>query len=157
MTPVVALTLPTLHCMGASLKGDIGLFQITEDLPPAHMHNAAEISGLGAVRADTEVPLVFNDLKGSQLGQGTDVVVVDEIGKLIHGHTPPQGCFLHCITEIGCGTRGTLPFRGFRRKGQGNGQPPSPQSARMRPPMASVRCLAMVSPSPVAWRPDSTV
>ncbi len=34
---------------------------------------------------------------------------------------------------------------------------PPRQSARMRPPMASVRCLAMVSPSPVAWRPDSTV
>ena len=56
--------------------------EITEDLPPAHMHNAAKISGLGAVRADTEVPLVFNNLKGSQLGQGTDCLLYTSYNSL---------------------------------------------------------------------------
>ena len=69
---------------GAGLDGDLGLAEVTHQLALSHVHLGAVIGVDGGGGGDAQVALVLDDREGPQLGEGLDVVIVHEIGNLIH-------------------------------------------------------------------------
>ena len=77
-----------LHTAG--LDGHGRAVEMTDQLALFDVHLGAVVGGDGGIRGDAEVPLVLDDLERTQLCDDLDVVVVGEIGDLIH-NLPPCG------------------------------------------------------------------
>ena len=84
---------------GTRLNGHMGLVQMAYQLALFDVHLCAEVGRYCRGRRNAQIPLVFNDLKGTQLREHFYVIILGKIGDLVHRFSSIQliwvGLFIH--------------------------------------------------------------